>query len=150
MMFLGLVVLLPRLLIILGLVSYPLAVIIVSCIEIFVFCLFVCHFVELAERLCGIPYITITDEFFTYRSGFVLREDKIFYFSDIEKFSFTEWKERKSIENSTFITVKVKEDALEEDDVIDTTSLDTNPRDIFNILNEHLNSYNARNKNATV
>lgn len=128
--------------------SHPLAFIFLSCIEIFFFYMFVCHFVELAERLCGIPYITITDDFFSYRNGAVLREDKIFYFSDIKKFSFTEWKEGRSIENTTFITIKVKENALEEDDVLDTTSLDTKPKEIYDLLNEKLNSYNTRATNA--
>jgi hypothetical protein len=150
MIWLLLAVLLLPVLITIDFKSNTLVAVFLLCFDIFAFYMFVCFLVELGERLLGIPYITITDEYFSYRSGAVFREDKTFYYSDIKKISFTEWRERKSIENSTFINIKVKENALEEDDVIDTTSLDTEPKEIYNILNEKLNSYNARAKNATV
>ena len=123
--------------------SNPLGVLFLLSIAFFVFYFLVSDIIELTERLLGIPYITITDELFSYRSGAIFREVKTFYYSDIKKISFTVWKER-GIENSTFINIVVKDNALEEDDIIDTTSLDTKPEDIYNLLNQKLNDYNAR------
>lgn len=108
---------------------------------------FVCYFIELFEILCDIPYITITDEFFSYREGNILRKEKIINFSDVKEFSYNQWNGR-GIEPNTFITITFKDYLCEENKLLDTTSLDTKPEDIRDMLKEKLNSYNIRATNA--
>ena len=108
---------------------------------------FVSYFIELIEILRDIPYITITNEFFSYREGIILRKEKVINSRDVKGFSYNQWNGR-GIEPTTFITITFKDYLCEEDDVLDTTSLDTKPKEIYDLLNEKLNSYNTRATNA--